>query len=93
MSNIIEFRSKHDREDEHGLAGNAGFSPRAKAAALRSNAKDTLRLLADQLEIAMQHARAIEPKMRDPKTRQDFGDRIEMVQRMLDIARMKILLL
>ena len=61
------------------------------AFALRGNARDVLGLLADQLECAMQHACAIEPKMRNLKTRQDFRDRIDIVERLLDVARLKIL--
>lgn len=93
MSNVIQIELKRNRMDGQKRAVNAGvaLSVPAKTALLRSNARDTLSHLADQLEIAMQHARAIEPKMRDSGARQAFGDRIEIVQRMLDIARVKIL--
>ncbi len=93
MSNIIPFQSKQDRSERHkpSLDADAAFSAPAKAALLQSNAKDAFTVLANQLEAAVQHARAIEPRMRDRKTRQAFGDRIEIVERLLDIARVKIL--
>lgn len=93
MSNVIQFQSKPKRTGEPTPSAHvdAAFPVPVKAALLRSNAKDTLTLLANQLETAMHHARAIEPSLRDRETRQAFGDRIEIVQRMLDIARLKIL--
>lgn len=90
MSNVIQFQSKPKRsEPTSSTRADAMFSAPSDAVLLRSNARDTLTLLANQLEAAMQHARAIEPNM--GPTRQAFGDRIEIVQRMLDIARVKIL--
>jgi hypothetical protein len=92
MSNVIEFRSPQSRCVEHCSAESEIRLPTSlKEAALRGNARDVLGLLVDQLECAMQHARAIEPKMRDLKTKQNFRDRIEIVERLLDVARLKIL--
>lgn len=93
MSNIIPFQSKQNRTERHepSVDVDAVFSAPAKVARLQSNAKDAFTVLANQLEAAVQHARAIEPKMRDRGTRQAFGERIEIVERLLDIARVKIL--
>ncbi len=93
MSNVIEFRSRQSSSVEwNSPEGEAArFSILVKQAAMRANAREALSLLADQFERAMQHARAIEPKMRDLQARQEFGDRIEFVQRLLDVARLKIL--
>ena len=92
MSNVIKFRSPQSRCVEHGSADDEiRLSLSLKQAALRGDARDVLGLLADQLECAARHARAIEPKMRDPKARQAFRDRIEIVERLLDVARLKIL--
>ncbi len=92
MSNVIEFRSPQSRCVEPSSAEREVRSSMSlKEAALRGNARDVLGLLADQLECAMQHAHAIEPKMHDLKIKQDFRDRIEIVERLLDVARLKIL--
>ncbi|MDE2380362.1 hypothetical protein [Bradyrhizobium sp.] len=93
MSNVVQLQSKrkHREAPEAAFDPDAAFVDAVKAVMLQSSAKDALMLLTDQLETAMQHARAIEPRMRHRGTRQAFADRIDVIQRMLDLTRVKIL--
>lgn len=91
MSNIMNFRPKPCVETGPDETGHAHPSMLIKIAALRADARSALGLLANQFEIAMQHAREIEPRLRDPKTRQQFGEQIDLIQQLLDLTRIKIL--
>ena len=91
MSSVIQFRSRALDPDISSQHRDPSFE--IKSAALRAGARDALSLLAGQFELAIAHARAIEPRIADPKKRQEFADQIEFTQRLLDVARLKILLL
>lgn len=91
MSNFLKFRPERRAENGPLEAGHAHPSMLIKIAALRADARSALGLLANQFEIAMQHAREIEPRLRDAKTRQQFGEQIELIQQLLDVTRIKIL--
>lgn len=91
MTNVIQFRSKPC--DAEAPKGPCGSNKHVGATALCASAGDALSLLTSQLELAMQHARIIEPLIHDPEMRRLFGDRIELTQRLLDVAHLKILLL
>jgi hypothetical protein len=91
MSNIIPFRS--------GLLHEQNFISSyppidvladSQSVLLRASAKSAFGVLADQLELAIVHARVIGPHIRDPKMRQDFAGRIEHTRQLLDIARRMI---
>ncbi|AWL99148.1 hypothetical protein [Bradyrhizobium amphicarpaeae] len=91
MTNVIQFHSKHRaREAPQEITES---STHLRAAALCASARDALCLLTGQFELAIHHARAIESRIRDIEARQQFADRIELTQRLLEIARLKILLL
>ncbi|MCS3728504.1 hypothetical protein [Bradyrhizobium betae] len=91
MSNVIQFCSK--RSDADASGERRDLSTEIKSAALRASARDALGLLARQFELAIEHARAIEPRIHDPRKRQEFSDQVEFTQRLLDVAHLKILLL
>lgn len=91
MANVIQFRSK--RCDAEAPKGPCGSKKYVGAAALCASAGDALGLLTSQLELAIQHARIIEPRIHDPGMRRLFSDRIELTQRLLEVAHLKILLL
>jgi hypothetical protein len=91
MTNVIQFRSKPC--DAEAPKESCGSNKHVGAAALCARAGDALSLLTSQLELAIQHARIIEPRIHDPEMRQLFGDRIELTQRLLEVAHLKILLL
>jgi hypothetical protein len=93
MSNIIHFASRKQCSNERNqsIGDCIEFDEPRRAAAVCASAKDALDLLVGQLEVAMLHARSIEARMLDPKSRRDFGDRIEQTQSLLDLARRKVL--
>ncbi|WP_375311156.1 hypothetical protein WHZ77_29395 [Bradyrhizobium sp. A5] len=91
MSNVIQFCSKRSDPDRPGERRD--LSTGIKSAALRASARDALSLLAGQFELAIEHARAIEPQIHDPRKRQEFSDQVDFAQRLLDVAHLKILML
>ncbi|WP_298240953.1 hypothetical protein [uncultured Bradyrhizobium sp.] len=90
MMNVIQFHAGHGAPE---LPKQAGESAAHLTAALCASARDALSLLTGQFELAIQHARAIEPRIHDARMRQLFAERIELTQRLLDVAQLKILLL
>lgn len=92
MSNVIQFCSKHQHADAPQAAPVvlASSPVQVQSAALCASAREAFALLACQLEFAMQHARAIETRIDDPRARQEFADRIEFTQGLLDAAHLKI---
>ncbi|WP_143278599.1 hypothetical protein [Bradyrhizobium sp. Y36] len=90
MTNVLEFDAGPGATESRKEAGQSSTH---LTAALCASARDALNLLTGQFELAIQHARVIEPRIDDPKMRQLFAERIELTQRLLDIAQLKLLLL
>lgn len=90
MTNVIQFHAEPSASESPKEA----CAPSTHlTAALCASARDALSLLTGQFELAIQHARVIEPRIHDPRMRQLFAERIELTQRLLDVAHLKITLL
>lgn len=92
MSNIIRLRSHRSRsEAPSALPWTAiGASSPAPSDALRASARRTLELLIEQFDLAILHARVIEPHIRDWSARRKFAAQIEDTQKLLDLAHREI---
>ncbi|MGL9623519.1 hypothetical protein QRQ56_36750 [Bradyrhizobium sp. U531] len=90
MTNPTQFHSRLGAPE----SPNGVFEPPAHlTAALCASARDALNLVTGRFELAIRHARVIEPRIDDPRMRQLFAERIELTQRLLDVAHLKIQLL
>jgi len=69
----------------------APTSDMAGAAAKIATINDALNKLLDRLETVVQHAVAIESKMRDPVARKELRERINLIRSLMELARGKIL--
>ena len=72
MSNVIQFCSKRSDPDRPGERRD--LSTGIKSAALRASARDALSLLAGQFELAIEHARAINPEIEVLRVSARSGD-------------------